>query len=859
MHVVTRNSDLMSVFFIQLIISVAPVIAEVGLWFVKSPEPFVAPLNDDVVFDCSLNVPAEVIRWRHGRKYLQQNRTGSQRTSATTQLIIKVEDESQLGDYQCVASIGATALASVPAKLSLAEMKSFPLLPEKRYQVTVGNMVSIYCPPPVSNPAASILYYHDDRRLSPPNVRILSTSNSLLLTNVTAHDSGIYTCSATNYITGQTIHSPFRFNLTILPSSAVLPSPPKFLAAPQTNYFVQSGSNVTIECVAVGEPPPRMSWYKVGDGQSLPNNRTEFLPGGLHLRNIVPEDTGEYVCEINNSISPVLRHNVLLHVQEAPLILREPNQTLVEEQGDTELSCEISGNPIPRVTWTLNGELLEDDSHISISSSRLTLRRAQKKHAGIYQCFATNSVGTVYGSTMLQVSPKQITTNINADRNVYEQREGWLEGDKNKSGLSNNHGHGRNRGKKEHQRKNKSKRKHKENDVMVPPTRPNVTRLSDRSVMVRWHVPPNNGLSILFFKVQHREVGSNETGKSRPGNSRWMTSNEDIPPHIRSYEVDRLETNRFYKFRVAAVYSNNDNMLSQNSYKFFLHQGASTERSRLIPPSLLHAEALSPTSIQIEWQYLNSVLTPVDGFYVYYRATNNAGDYVKATVEGEKTRSFVITHLQPDTSYDIKIQSFTIGAASNFSFIITRKTLVDPTLTTTETFSRNDLKSPSISVLSAASSNTLQLLMVFGGILGGLVIVFMVFVFICYLKQRTLNDQTNEEENTPDKNVDSILSIHQVEPVAMNGYTNHNNKIMNGNSVKSCIRNGYIASHSHINITNNPLATESKHEKNTMEMSYFSKYNNNCTMDRCADSDSDCSRDVNRWKVREQRPNEKYA
>lgn len=56
--------------------------------------------------------------------------------------------------------------------------------------------------------------------------------------------------------------------------------------------------------------------------------------------------------------------------------------------------------------------------------SRLTLRRAQKKHAGIYQCFATNSVGTVYGSTMLQVSPKQITTNINADRNVYEQREG---------------------------------------------------------------------------------------------------------------------------------------------------------------------------------------------------------------------------------------------------------------------------------------------------------------------------------------------------------------------------------------------------------------------------------------------------
>lgn len=69
------------------------------------------------------------------------------------------------------------------------------------------------------------------------------------------------------------------------------------------------------------------------------------------------------------------------------------------------------------------------------------------------------------------------------------------------------------------------------------------------------------------------------------------------------------------------------------------------------------------------------------------------------------------------------------------------------------------------------------------------------------------------DESTPDKNTDSRMNIHQVEPVAMNGYANHNNKMMNGNAVKSCIRNGYIAPHSHINITNNPLAPESKHEK----------------------------------------------
>lgn len=135
------------------------------------------------------------------------------------------------------------AIASVPAKLSLAEMKPFSYShpPEKRFQVTAGNMVAIYCPPPASTPAALIEYFHDDHRLSPPSVRILPTSNSLLLTNVSIHDSGVYTCSATNYITSQIAPSPYRVVLNVVSSHLMTPSPPKFLTVPQTNYVVQNG------------------------------------------------------------------------------------------------------------------------------------------------------------------------------------------------------------------------------------------------------------------------------------------------------------------------------------------------------------------------------------------------------------------------------------------------------------------------------------------------------------------------------------------------------------------------------------------------------------------------------------------
>ena len=49
--------------------------------------------------------------------------------------------------------------------------------------------------------------------------------------------------------------------------------------------------------------------------------------------------------------------------------------------------------------------------------------------------------------------------------------------------------------------------------VLVPPNQPNVTRLSDVSVMVRWSVPENTGLPIQFFKVQYRELGQKMNGK----------------------------------------------------------------------------------------------------------------------------------------------------------------------------------------------------------------------------------------------------------------------------------------------------------------------------------------------------------
>jgi len=62
-----------------------------------------------------------------------------------------------------------------------------------------------------------------------------------------------------------------------------------------------------------------------------------------------------------------------------------------------------------------------------------------------------------------------------------------------------------------------------------------VVKLTDTSVMLEWHVPDNNGLPVTFFKVQYKEL---VTDKQR---RRWRTIDEDIPSHVRQFELMALK------------------------------------------------------------------------------------------------------------------------------------------------------------------------------------------------------------------------------------------------------------------------------------------------------------------------------
>jgi hypothetical protein len=192
--------------------------------------------------------------------------------------------------------------------------------------------------------------------------------------------------------------------------------------------------------------------------------------------------------------------------------------------------------------------------------------------------------------------------------------------------------------------------------------------------MVKWSVMQsysNEGsLPIQFFKVQYMMI-SHENQQRK--NDDWITLTEDIPPHLRSYEIHNLKPEHNYKFRISAVYSNNDNKQSPIR-KFHLKRIKHGGKTNLPIPMDVIIESVSETEVKVRWSIPDQHHHNFGGFYISYRKTVSADDYLVVACDGAHKRHFNIRHLEPGMNYEFKIQSFSSMAASEFSPIVMGRT-----------------------------------------------------------------------------------------------------------------------------------------------------------------------------------------
>ncbi|XP_041981427.1 interference hedgehog-like [Aricia agestis] len=698
-----------SKFLLRFILGVVlPVMAEIEMEFTKSPESVTAPVGDTVTFECAVKVPGERLAWRwrpvggHQWNDWKDIAGANDKDSVSTRLMVEIKEDKPTALYQCVVWYGAISLVSIPAKLSIAKLDLSRNVPEKRViTAPLNNNVVLHCKEPLSEPPAVLSWWKEEKGSRKP----LNTPHGVLvINNATVDNSGTYGCSATNELSGQTEDLPERIFLKVQHEGN---GGTRFLESKDYVGTIDRDGALTksvrpdgclrLWCGVVETPPPKVTWYR--------DNRMVSRDHTLVVAPFTPEEEGIYTCS-SSSTSGVSRSWKAISLQ-APSWEGTASSVNASEGDTAHVSCGVPhGTPKPLVHWLLNAEAIKTGKGIRTTDSDLFIDRVEKRHAGIVQCFACNDLGCAYDAAILSVVPVQISDqefSVEAPKTLYIPSQPP----------------------KRHNRKNT--RKHKA--ILVPPSRPNVTRLSDDSVMVSW-THANHGLPIFFYKVQYREVSNNS-------NVQWHTANTDIASYIHSFQVDGLIPDRYYKFRIAAVYSNQDNKMGRSSNKFYLQRGG-FQKPKV--PVLDKATALSPHSIQLNWTWSSDGGVEAEGFYVYFRAVSSAGSYEKVTVGGD-ARTLVLDHLTSDTAYELKIQAYTAQAPSEFSAILVAKT------------QRSSSGNASVTVASSTSAPTAERApsaLLTGGVAGAvaLLLLLALALLLCRRARRLTAHKEKPAEGT---------------------------------------------------------------------------------------------------------------
>ncbi|TRY76666.1 hypothetical protein TCAL_10687 [Tigriopus californicus] len=721
-----------------------------GLWFVEHPQYSVALPGDRVYFSCETNRGSSdhSIRWMHNRQLIPENDPNYQMSNGALTLEMHPTAElsqNQSGEYQCVSSLHRRwSIASLPASLSIAKLEDFMFERPKTLEAYRGNDVVIECAQaPESNPPAFIQFYQDGRPLegsmadeSVANWELLQ-GETLLIYNVNDRNAGQYSCSAFNHITNEKKMSQSHTTLVVKEPNRNEKS--RLTFRPRDRYSVPLGENITIPCVASGNPKPAIIWTRVGSNHPLPAKH-----GCLTIAKAKEIDSGSYMCAIYNGSRRFLRKTTVI-VLIPPIFTKVPKlvgNPQVNPGQTVYFHCQASGTPMPDLVWYFNGlPLPMDENHVVLANGTLMLGPVTKTDEGVYQCFLSNNIGRNFTNVVLQVK----------SNSMLSARE-----DGDQVDRPNTLDHLRS----------------------YPPSKPNVTQTARDSILLTWIVPDMpNAMPIEFFKVQFREF---RRGHPR---SEWRTLDEEIMGRSRSFEVIGLKDQVKYRFRIVAVYANHDNRQGPLSKRFKLDTEYRLDEAPKVAPIITEVLPLSEKSLRVGWRMPSVTDQPIEGYFIFIRRFHpRESRFRKVTMIGKESHSYIFEELEPSQNYEIKVEAFNFQGNSPSSRMTRRSTLPHPQSAESSHLLENGaigssspippgnldnldndwLRNNELDLTSdVISDHQVLLYLVIGAILVGLLLVLIVCCSVvgCIQKRRAHKNMTSSNVAIHEKYLDTARRI----------------------------------------------------------------------------------------------------
>ncbi|XP_070160074.1 Down syndrome cell adhesion molecule 1 isoform X4 [Polyergus mexicanus] len=210
-----------------------------------------------------------------------------------------------------------------------------------------------------------------------------------------------YQCRTKHRLTGETRLSATKGRLVI--TEPLSSSKPKLTAldVKSTNPNAILGSIATLLCPVQGFPVPAFRWYKFMEGTSRRqpvqlNERVRQVSGTLIIREARVEDSGKYLCIVNNSVGGESVETVL--TVTAPLNAEiEPSTQTIDFGRPATFTCTVQGNPIKTISW------LKDGKPLGLEDRVLRIESVKKEDKGMYQCFVRNDQESAQATAELKL------------------------------------------------------------------------------------------------------------------------------------------------------------------------------------------------------------------------------------------------------------------------------------------------------------------------------------------------------------------------------------------------------------------------------------------------------------------------
>ncbi|XP_076374936.1 Down syndrome cell adhesion molecule 1 isoform X27 [Megalopta genalis] len=245
------------------------------------------------------------------------------------------------------------------------------------------------------------VYLPEDPAIGQDGKYLVLPSGELHIRDVGPEDGyKTYQCRTKHRLTGETRLSATKGRLVITePVGSVRP---KFPSMDNINGLsAESKANLPLLCPAQGYPVPVHRWYKFIEGSTRRqpvqlNERVRQVSGTLIIREARVEDSGKYLCIVNNSVGGESVETVL--TVTAPLAAEiEPSTQTIDFGRPATFTCNVRGNPIKTISWLKDGKPLGLEDHV------LRIESVKKEDKGMYQCFVRNDQESAQATAELKL------------------------------------------------------------------------------------------------------------------------------------------------------------------------------------------------------------------------------------------------------------------------------------------------------------------------------------------------------------------------------------------------------------------------------------------------------------------------